>query len=91
MKHTKGPWTIQDQQKELDLFRIMKPDQNEGLAIVNSRADARLIAAAPELLESAKAFMRLVYNDIGLTREQMKLLQTSGLHAAIAKAEGGTK
>lgn len=44
--------------------------------------------SAPELLEAAKSFMRLVYNEVGLTREQMIVLRKAGLAEAIAKAEG---
>jgi hypothetical protein len=75
-EHTPGPWTV-------DRLCIQAPDGN--VALVNlaraSDADARLIAAAPDLLEAAKA-MTEPAGEIAYRERWM------ALKAAIAKAEG---
>lgn len=52
-------------------------------------ANARLIAAAPELLEALKAMIdaERVYESGGRSSEELAALEKA--HAAIAKAEGG--
>lgn len=82
MKHTKGPWTVAKNKKVSGLYRILKADSNEGLAISGTLEDARLIAAAPELLEAlfhAKmALMQSTYSNHLMQR----------IDAAISKVEG---
>jgi len=48
-----------------------------------SQANARLMAAAPDLLASCRAAIRL-YNGLGITAEEVRMLV-----AAVVKAEGG--
>lgn len=57
-KHTPGPWQAQ---REGELARLFGGPDGRFVARVEgaSAADARLIAAAPELLEALQAFMAL--------------------------------
>lgn len=58
----------------------------EGFDLKTQKANARLMAAAPELLESVKEFMTHVYPD---RVESLKYTKAIALmRAAIAKAEG---
>jgi hypothetical protein len=75
-KHTPGPWSHQISRYEPEAFDIIEPGIG-ALAIVKSEDYARLIAAAPELLEALKE----------LTLERG---MTDKARAAIAKAEGQT-
>ena len=89
-KHTPGPWEWDGKVWDYDHFEeapyLVQAPWNandsksilEGAIRCNSEADARLIAAAPELLE---ALIDLVNNGIGT--ESVK-----NARAAIAKAEG---
>jgi hypothetical protein len=58
MKHTKGPWQILETEKS---FIIETSNEfNSELAVIDKRSNpenARLIAAAPELLESIIQFV----------------------------------
>ncbi|ARG50668.1 TPA: hypothetical protein ACGJ7L_006477 [Pseudomonas aeruginosa] len=61
-KHTPGPWEIARSPHGITIFEIgpCKPDEYAGAVWLSvSEADARLIAAAPELLEACQAFKRL--------------------------------
>ena len=73
-KHTPGPWSYQISRYEPEAFDIIEPGIG-ALAIVKSEDYARLIAAAPDLLEALKE----------LTLERG---MTDKARAAIAKAEG---
>jgi len=73
-KHTLGPWSHQISRYEPEAFDIIEPGIG-ALAIVKSEDYARLIAAAPDLLEALKE----------LTLERG---MTDKARAAIAKAEG---
>lgn len=94
-KHTPGPWRVEDQRKAISRWVIVTGEGGSvaecapaGPWVSNETADAnaRLIAAAPDLLEAAK-----------MALEMYRQLQPVGgwqavhdfLHAAIAKAEGG--
>jgi len=63
--HTPGPWTLDPDNfviAELDFGRQIIADPNCGIRIRDwseeHRANARLIAAAPELLEALEIFVR---------------------------------
>ena len=85
-KHTQGPWVIDWNVARLDIF------SSEAKVLVASlrrsalsedideaaRANARLIAAAPELLQALKACW-----DLGIDEHLVPMV-----HAVIAKAEG---
>ncbi len=99
IKHTPGPWTVTDNTTQ-GVGHQLRVDSNDG-AIADCgrnpfvddemRANARLIAATPELLEACKAAMLWAktpgnhggnpycHNFMGL------------IEAAIAKAEGAIK
>jgi hypothetical protein len=75
-KHTPGPWKIWEQY----IARIT--DRHEVICqwgSYSSEADARLIAAAPELLKALKVLVALYGEDS---------VSMGNARAAIAKAEG---
>ena len=95
-QHTPGPWTatgdlVQTADHEIDIAVMIALDVGTGKGTIYSRreANARLIAAAPELLEALKRCeteLRSLWKTQGVgaifeTAEQAR--------AAIAKAEGG--
>jgi hypothetical protein len=64
LKHTPGPWVTDDKQSG-DVFRYVMPEDGSVLPICRldvdrfeTEANARLIAAAPELLEALKEIVR---------------------------------
>lgn len=87
-RHTPGPWVVVEEpyDPEHDLFcRSIYSEGYNGLLIARadqdfSKADARLIAAAPELLEAADEALRCISN-IDNAHASVRLLR-----AAIAKA-----
>ncbi len=90
-KHTPGPWEAQACQVISLRNRFQVCDTYRG-----NKADARLIAAAPELLEAAKEGLimvnELIEEELSGTRfykEYMKRLET--IKNAIAKAEGSNE
>lgn len=87
--HTKGPWHSERGGKGW----VVRIDEPNGLPIANlsmqSEANARLIAAAPELLEALKACVQrldAVWDSGMETEDDLIALRTA--RAAIAKAEG---
>lgn len=87
-KHTAGPWKIDDA-LDLPLAVIQDNEMGEGIAELGERtpeneANARLIAAAPELLEALQEMMsRYGSKNSGFDNEE-----TAKARAAIAKAKG---
>lgn len=84
-KHTPGPWVIDGFRDEHDLMtadrRMIAKINGLRPAMLEDEDNARLIAAAPELLEALEAVLKAVGPyDSGLPVEQIK--------AAIAKAKG---
>lgn len=90
-KHTKGPWHVNsrdDTVRSKDSIRIADIDVINGEWGDNcpeSQANARLIAAAPELLQACKAALVTMADDdlYERCRETFKTVES-----AIAKAEG---
>jgi hypothetical protein len=91
-EYTKGPWVISDAdfnnvpKNPNAEFAINSEDGwhvAEILDVTNPEADARLIAAAPELLEACKEFVRKC--ECGEARSTRSYAQ---MKAAISKAEG---
>ena len=95
--HTPGPWRVGNftthgvgiftgdlQTMIADTGGYDKQDRSE------VEANARLIAAAPDLLEAAQAFTRWLDTPAGETPASRKMLEAAAIHAraAIAKAEG---
>ena len=78
-RHTPGPWEVREHEG-LFAFAWERGFVIESDSVEQDRADARLIAAAPELLAALKAVYATLYDnqcEIGLQAA-----------AAIAKAEG---
>jgi len=82
-QHTPGPWRIGDAG-----FTVFGPPKSgalpETIAPVKNRANARLIAAAPELLEALEA---LLNRDLAPPLEKIGAVYVNA-RAAIAKARG---
>jgi hypothetical protein len=86
-KHTPGPWQVahdwHDEDESLDYMRVVA----DSCVIANTilEDDARLIAAAPELLEALKLIAE--WADSGRHEEDFSAIGNKA-RAAIAKAEG---
>lgn len=78
MNHTPGPWAVY----QLNGNRWVQSDQGTAVArvITDSKADAHLIAAAPEMLSALKIWIRERPSTAGKTLEM--------IDQAIARAEG---
>jgi hypothetical protein len=79
-KHTPGPW--HDRVNEFGQQCIYNPDT--WVATCKTPANARLIAAAPEMLEAIRAILFQVIQGKVLERDAC----ITQARAAIAKAEG---
>lgn len=99
-KHTPGPWewdgTVWDYDKEQDAPWLVQSKNHAQLVILDgeirarSEADARLIAAAPELFEALDETLKTLLAWIGhySDREPSDLPAVVNAIAAIAKATG---
>ena len=90
MKHTPGPWSVDHNINVMAAGGFVAfPGISAGF---DQKANARLIAAAPELLEALQALEDYVCNNIsndyptGIDTDSIAFRQA---HAAIAKATGG--
>ena len=95
MKHTPGPWIIVENVGEIAIDSPIESnngDESIEVCVVSHQdddpriaANARLIAAAPDLLDELKSALRI------FERDQVKAspAQYARIRAAIAKAEGG--
>src|SRR5690606_22673320 len=93
--HTPGPWRIESR---LGGFDIIGPN-NEDLAYVNvsdgldeptiypCKANANLIAAAPELADAAERAIKIIKANLYHQREKVEDA-VSTLEAALARARG---
>lgn len=100
-KHTPGPWVMDDAQPG-DLFRHVLHGNGDSFGYIcristngnaNADADARLIAAAPELLEALQAVLRSFPTDGDMhaagweqTEIDLACRDYEAARAAIAKA-----
>lgn len=96
--HTEGPWTLRPVNEEIGEYEIVGPrhsdetGESEYIAVVcgglpESKANARLIAAAPELLDALLAIEEAFVTDHGaLNQTQIEAIRL--VDAAIAKATG---
>lgn len=89
-KHTPGPWIFEydndvgeNDDYFIEFFSVRSKDSNELIARVEEVADARLIAAAPDLLEALCKLADL-YDAMGAPRGPCRIIAD----AAIAKATG---
>jgi hypothetical protein len=88
-QHTPGPWLIAKPKGNGVMHKIWRTngdERNTGYARIAWQVpradDARLIAAAPDLLEAARALVGVFYNQEDVP------LYVQKARAAIAKAEG---
>ena len=88
MKHTLGPWTAEPNYEDEGFFNVWRDEGGSGFTVaegIGVEANARLIAAAPDLLEALQAIERGLTNG---QKERGETFQTIA-RAAIAKATGG--
>ncbi len=90
MSYTQGPWIAVARTNAS--IEIEAPDQQgygfkkvASTSLTNHEANARLIAAAPDLLEACKTLVGLPNTEDWLARLRLAVEQA---RAAIAKAEG---
>jgi hypothetical protein len=103
MKHTPGPWGVTQFTDVIYVTRQDSIPVNGGMiATITSQLDgvnndeklketyanARLIAAAPDLLDA----LQKISKELRTSNDRMKMIETieTLTNAAIAKAEGGT-
>jgi hypothetical protein len=97
--HTPGPWEAVEGRSRLSIKAVSLPTYDAGslptIAVVSSElcgaeANARLIAAAPELLEKLRNAVRIVdFYMKSLGVEPRDIVESlAPARAAIAKAEG---
>lgn len=96
--HTPGPWNISERDPQRDQFYIFGEDftgQDYPVATVTScedpdqhEANARLIAAAPDLLKVAHWALSRLISTSALTEGSEAMQLQRALRAAIARAEG---
>ena len=94
-QHTPGPWVVYYRRKVAAIEGTPLQDRPVAQWVYNG-ADARLIAAAPELLSALKSARERLLLDFGkfqnecFAKKQVAILwpEISLIEAAIAKAEG---
>ena len=86
--HTPGPWELV---QERDYLNLQEKDTNLVIAqfMGASNEDARLIAAAPELLEQCKLFEKLLRACV-MAGDSGADLERDNLQAILDKVEGET-
>jgi hypothetical protein len=91
-KHTPGPWEYNPKrsQPELQLYRVTTTKNTAATFLTSSEADARLIAAAPELLWALKYAEGVMSETNPNGPKQSNALRQAIEYARmyIAKAEG---
>jgi hypothetical protein len=91
--HTPGPWEIsKNEAGELDICEAGAGNMLADLAkCKNAEANARLIAAAPDLLEALRGLLRETRQsvpNINVKKHFSLMVQMEEAKSAIAKAEG---
>ena len=106
-KHTPGPWVLKVRKHDNftvaeieidaspyrgDVARLQSCEHIDGIATDELLANARLIAAAPKLLDALEAF-EAEYDKVDLTKAEPPKLTAAvfAARAAIAKAKGVTE
>ena len=86
-KHTPGPWKIDyGYNRSINFIGPCVPDQYAGSSWLRvTEANARLIAAAPELLDALKGMLEVFGDEFGMGNSSV----CDDARAAIAKVEGG--
>lgn len=93
MTHTPGPWTLKQVRDVTDEYECFLHPLDLHIHDRISDADARLIAAAPDLLEACEEIQRQVGPE-GLKLSADRPWQADiikKVFAAVAKAKGGDK
>lgn len=92
LKHTKGPWSVSPDNPKAGEYDIVSDEwfiagTYGGCDEVNGKANAHLIAAAPDLLEAAQSALELL-TCVEMERVKIrgKAADIKALKAAIAKA-----
>ena len=80
--HTPSPWTIRLSRAD-STYTHISSESNDSVACTKSEADARLIAAAPDLLAAAEKMVAANF-----AAEKFEAIRA--LEAAIAKARGAS-
>ena len=89
-KRTPGPWVKQDDlTRGRDPIGVLSDDGMEVVAQASSEANARLIAAAPDLLAALKDLVNRCDGTEGVLADGSNI-QTRWAHAIIEKVEGGS-
>lgn len=83
-KHTPGPWTIVPS-KTILKYELRRADTTTAWYRPEHEANARLIAAAPDLLEALQWVARCCK---GYTKSSQQEMHLDDILAAIAKATG---
>ena len=89
MKHTPGPWAVSASET-----RVIAPMRHvicadiQGRTFAECQANARLIAAAPDLLDALELAMSYIRNDHGRNPLDVRREAVDAAGAAIAKAKG---
>ena len=81
--HTPGPWKIFDDHPDPDLLCLHVYHGDEQIADVSELKNARLIAAAPDLLEALENLLKVHEGEGGTQYHAGDMAR-----AAIAKAKG---
>ncbi len=95
MAHTPGPWETRESPRNNDVWYVEGPSEPNGkwlVAEANGRnqtneANARLIAAAPDLLEACKSARDRMW----ASRSPTSVVIANQCDRAIANAEGRTE
>lgn len=94
-KHTPGPWEVASPAMTSDrcvrdvAHREWICGPIDGNTVTESAANARLIAAAPDLLAALRRVMEIIDAGDDLSNEAFYGVEHAQFRAAIARAEGG--
>lgn len=84
-EHTPGPWTVGERPGDRP-FCVVNFDARTAVCQAWTRANARLLAAAPDLLAACEGVMRRVNAGLSPTAAEF-----AAVEFAIAKATGNTE
>jgi hypothetical protein len=91
MNHATGPWVVRETQDD-ELYEVYREEGGELIAFAadtaDQRANARLIAAAPELLEVLREVALGCERRLRKGKDQADLETLRLCRSAITKAEG---
>jgi hypothetical protein len=83
-KHTRGPWKVHTDDENCGIYTV---HAKESIYPDNDEANARLIAAAPELLKELEAALEIIEGEYPADDEIAAPVMKK-IRAAIAKARG---